>query len=69
MAFPSVSKTMQASGTKWVSSNVRRSRCLFWGYPSLGINMSSAPDASKDQVCYFQHNREQPEVEGEVVPE
>ena len=31
--------------------------------------MSSAPNASIDQVCYFKHNHEQPEVEGEVVPE
>ncbi len=31
--------------------------------------MRSATNASIDQVCYFQHNHEQPEVEGEVVPE
>ena len=34
-----VSTMMQASGTKCVSSNVSRSRWLFWRYTSLGISM------------------------------
>src|SRR6266516_6030047 len=33
-----VSTMMQASGTKCVSSNVSRSRWLFWRYTSLGIS-------------------------------